>query len=250
MKYKIFITGIDGDAELLDAIEFTIKLGEEDIASDISAERHLAAGESSAPLTIVAHMRETAGNEYQGKSIDGIGITVVATQDTVESDSNNNQYDAGAEYQVVVSANIEVTPDNKVEAEKTVESAKKADDNVTPLAKVTIPSGAAVLPNTQQLLLTIDETAAPANFVASVGADNRTFEVDMKGLDKQSNTELFKVEIYVGTSLENLVMKHNGASMRKKTSLASLTADQDYYYDSASGFVTFLTSTFSPFTVE
>ena len=49
-------------------------------------------------IVIKGHMKEDAGNEYQGLSIDGIGITVVATQDTVEYDSNDNQYDAGAEY--------------------------------------------------------------------------------------------------------------------------------------------------------
>ena len=41
-------------------------------------------------------MQETAGNDYQGLTIDGIGITVVATQDAVENDSNGNQYDASA----------------------------------------------------------------------------------------------------------------------------------------------------------
>ena len=41
-------------------------------------------------------MQTTAGNEYQGLSIDGIAITVFATQDTVESDSFDNQYDAKA----------------------------------------------------------------------------------------------------------------------------------------------------------
>ena len=41
-------------------------------------------------------MQESAGNEYMNESIDGIAITVVATQDAVESDSFNNQYDADA----------------------------------------------------------------------------------------------------------------------------------------------------------
>ena len=43
-------------------------------------------------------MQENAGNEYQGLSIDGISITVYATQDTVEKDSNSNQYDKDAAY--------------------------------------------------------------------------------------------------------------------------------------------------------
>ena len=51
-------------------------------------------------------MRKDAGNEYQGKFIDGIGITVVATQYTYESDSNNNQYDVNAEYPVISNADF------------------------------------------------------------------------------------------------------------------------------------------------
>ncbi len=43
-------------------------------------------------------MQTTAGNEYQGKSLTGITVTVLATQATAESDSISNQYDVGAEY--------------------------------------------------------------------------------------------------------------------------------------------------------
>ena len=41
------------------------------------ADHPLSAGADT--LTISGHMKESAGNEYQGLSIDGIGITVVAT---------------------------------------------------------------------------------------------------------------------------------------------------------------------------
>ncbi len=46
-------------------------------------------------------MDEAAGNEYQGKELKGLSITVVATQDTVESDSKDNQYDKDAAYPTV-----------------------------------------------------------------------------------------------------------------------------------------------------
>lgn len=95
LKYKLIITGINGDAKLNEAIEWTI----DGLAVD--TEYRLAAGADSASLTISGHMKETAGNEYQNLSIDGIGITVIATQDTVEHDSNGNTYDAGAVYPVI-----------------------------------------------------------------------------------------------------------------------------------------------------
>ena len=93
LKYKIVITGIQGDAELNNAIEWTITNNGQTYAVD--QEVSLAANDSTT-LTISGHMKESAGNEYQGKSIDGIAITVVATQDTVENDSEGNQYDANA----------------------------------------------------------------------------------------------------------------------------------------------------------
>ena len=92
LKYKVVISGIDGDAMLNDVIEWTIN------NADIGTEYRLGAGKTSDLLTIKGHMDENANNDYQDRSIDGIGITVYATQDTVEIDSINDQYDAKAEY--------------------------------------------------------------------------------------------------------------------------------------------------------
>ena len=105
LKYKIVITGIRGDAELNDVIEWTITNNGQTYAVD--QEVSLAAN-ATTTLTISGHMMESAGNEYRGKSIDGIGITVIATQDTVEYDSNNNQYDANAVYPVVANTQAEL----------------------------------------------------------------------------------------------------------------------------------------------
>lgn len=105
LKYKIVISGIVGDAKLNEAIEWTITNTSATTALD--ADHPLSAGASDT-LTISGHMKESAGNEYQGLSIDGIGITVVATQDTVEYDSNNNTYDENAEYPIVANTQAEL----------------------------------------------------------------------------------------------------------------------------------------------
>ena len=91
LKYKIVISGIKGDAKLNEAIEWTI----DGLPAD--GEQPLLAGESTT-LNIQGHMRTDAGNDYQGLSIDGVGITVYATQYTHESDSIDNTYDKDAEY--------------------------------------------------------------------------------------------------------------------------------------------------------
>ena len=97
LKYKIQITGIQGNAKLNEVIDWTING-----AAINLTEEHLLAGQTGAAFTIKGHMQETAGNEYQGLSIDGIGITVVATQAASEYDSNGNTYDENADYTIHV----------------------------------------------------------------------------------------------------------------------------------------------------
>ncbi|MGN0492544.1 MAG: SipW-dependent-type signal peptide-containing protein [Acutalibacteraceae bacterium] len=105
LKYKLVISGIDGNAELNNVIDWTYAVGTTN-PTDLTAEGHLTAGRETDLITITGHMQESAGNEYQGKFIDGIGITVVATQDTVEADSDRTDYDAAAEYPVVTAEQL------------------------------------------------------------------------------------------------------------------------------------------------
>ena len=115
LKYKIIINGIEGDAKLNEAIDWTITRGNENdkLAGDINGFEYKmlpkAAGDADYPsqtFTIKGTMKKEAGNEYQGLSIDGIGITVVATQYTYEYDSMDNLYDQNAD------ATIQVNRDN------------------------------------------------------------------------------------------------------------------------------------------
>lgn len=54
-------------------------------------------------FVISGHMKDDAGNEYQGLSIEGISITVLATQYTYENDSIGPDYDENAQYPEIVS---------------------------------------------------------------------------------------------------------------------------------------------------
>ncbi|MDO4373071.1 MAG: SipW-dependent-type signal peptide-containing protein [Clostridia bacterium] len=113
LKYQITINGVTGDAKLLEAIEFTAKIGNDKIALDQLTGAILPKGaavkdatkevvEKTELITISGHMKQDAGNQYQNLTIDGIGITVVATQYTYESDSISDQYDANADYTIQV----------------------------------------------------------------------------------------------------------------------------------------------------
>lgn len=97
LKYKLVVTGLDGDSELLNVIRFTYKIGTEDFA--LNEEGHLAAnGGETGLITVSATMASDAGNEYMGKTLDNVKFTVYATQDAVENDSFGNRYDQFATY--------------------------------------------------------------------------------------------------------------------------------------------------------
>ena len=100
LKYKITITGIQGSAKLNEAIDWTIvekDANGNELSTALGADHTLAPGAFNT-LTIQGTMRTDAGNEYQGLSIDGIGITVYATQKDAENDSFDNTYDQNAGY--------------------------------------------------------------------------------------------------------------------------------------------------------
>ena len=231
LKYKVAITGINGSAKLNEAIEWTIG----DVA--MGAEQHLAAGEGNA-FTIKGHMKESAGNDYMNESIDGIAITVVATQDTVESDSFGKDYDAGAEYPVVAVANVNTNGD-------TVLKDKEEDHTI----QVTVPAGA-LDEGVQSLKLEVVKSATPAGVKVASTESSQSYEVTMKdqsGNVVSTNGTLMTVEMNVGKNRTALKLYHDGEKMTKDIGTLMDAADH-YVYDAATGYVTMKVSHFSPFT--
>ena len=124
LKYKISISGAKdatpendkNDLKLLDVIDWTYNVSGVggNTTTELGTERHLAAKTADAnedvfdTLTIKGQMQTSAGNDYQGMAIEGIAITVVATQDTVENDSFDNTYDQDAEYPILVTTGDEL----------------------------------------------------------------------------------------------------------------------------------------------
>ena len=101
-KFKIIITGIEGDYKLLEVIDWTISYGDNSEDLDLNQWYHLKPGETfpsenGLGVVLSGHMREEAGNEYQDLVAEGISIMIYAIQDTVEFDSFDNQYDAMAQ---------------------------------------------------------------------------------------------------------------------------------------------------------
>ena len=149
LKYKISISGAKdatpendkNDLKLLDVIDWTYSVigAGGDATAELGTERHLAAKTGEADvfdtLTIKGQMQTSAGNDYQGMAIEGIAITVVATQDTVEYDSFGNTYDKDATYPVVVSQ-------SQLNTSLTLDALKDENGKVSPV-EVTLGNTAA-----------------------------------------------------------------------------------------------------------
>ena len=116
LKYEITVNGVKGSSKLLEAIDFTAKIGNDKVTLDnltgvllpkgATAQTADGVVEKTDLITISGTMKTGAGNEYQGLTIDGVSITVVATQYTYEYDSNGKTYDGTAD------ATIQVNKDN------------------------------------------------------------------------------------------------------------------------------------------
>ena len=94
---------------LLDVIDFYVVTSTEENAPAVAIENfvgNLTKGAKSDVYYIKGVMQTTAGNDYQNLTLDGITITVYATQDTVENDSFNDQYDKDAGYPVASAAEM------------------------------------------------------------------------------------------------------------------------------------------------
>ena len=95
--YKVMQYAITPDAQYNSVTDWSgngnnVVVGTQSVSESVS----LGVGETHY-FALSIHMDEAAGNEYQGGEVN-FDLTVLATQNTVESDSFNNQYDANADY--------------------------------------------------------------------------------------------------------------------------------------------------------
>ena len=244
LKYKVIISGINGSAKLNEVIDWTIN----DAPINLT-EKHLLAGEEGAAFTIKGQMQKTAGNEYQGLTIDGIGITVIATQDTVEFDSTTDQYDKDALYPVLApvlnntdSIGFASTPDTetKIENDKAVSkipASTEIYEHTSDTTPITPVSGGEL----QRVLKTTDSSA-----------DSVTYDIGYNYVNGSTTTEVHKfgnvVEnmIQLSTGLKEVKVTHSGAAMTEATT----KADGTYSYDAATGKLYIYSSTYSSYTIS
>ena len=103
---------------LLDVIDFYVVTSTDENAEAVAIEDfvgNLKKTETSEVYYIKGVMQTTAGNDYQDLTLDGITVTVIAAQDTVENDSFDNQYDKDAKYPIVAMDTLQELINNAAE---------------------------------------------------------------------------------------------------------------------------------------
>ena len=138
-------------------------------------------------ICVSFHMQETAGNDYQNKSIgDSFGITLYATQFDYENDSFDNSYDEDAvfpsfsgNYRFEFDISNDIDENNKIIRTVTY-SDPESDKSVTLLA------GTSVKPGVEKMVLTVDDTARSGNIVVNNGQASRSLDVHLDGLAEEN----------------------------------------------------------------
>lgn len=178
---------------------------------------------------IAIHMLETAGNEYMNKSIT-FDIDVLAGQATEEKDSfNSDKYDEFAGYAGIGKAPKPAAGVSATEIPVTDKAGNK-------VGSVVIPTEA-VADDATELSAIIDDSTYKANITVAAGNTAKAYEVKVMGL-KEGNTTPVKAELRINAGLDPNTVK-----------LYHYDDEIDCNYNPTNGYVSFETTTFSPFTV-
>ena len=199
LKYKLTLNGVTGDQELLDAITFSV-VDENGKAVNLDTfEGKLAKEGMSGALYIQGHMDEAAGNECQGKSLESLSLTVVATQDTVENDSFGPDYDKNATYPVVSASELKTALNNggTISVTKDIKTNNSEDSAV---ARMVISNPTTL--NLDKKIISPDNMGNNSkNFVALYVEANTTINATKNGGIDTGNNGGYGINVMNGATL-------------------------------------------------
>ncbi len=204
LKYIIKVTGIEtnhevvpGEPNLKDVIDWTIKYGTNKV-EDNTGDTPVVTGYSLNPgasdvVTIKGEMDKNAGNEYQGLSIDGVSVTVYATQMTAEFDSFDDQYDKNAQYPTDADA-----LQNALTVGGNIVLAGDADPSVAIVATKT----AAINANGKTIANTNDVwDVAPNSWSLISARENADLTITGNGTFKAKENDCYAVDVQDGATV-------------------------------------------------
>ncbi len=251
LKFRLFVNGINGDAKLLEVIDFTcivedytyeIVTGGYGISNtadidllkgiDMNGTAYndfmLKPGEAMEGIVLEGHMDELAGNEYQNLTIENISISVIATQAVGEADSFDHAYDADAVYPGLSTGVLEPG--------QSAISVPVTDGTDTKVGYADIPADA-LAPGATTSDAEIRPVDYKGNFTVAAGMETKSFNITVSNL-KENNDVPVKVQVYVGKGMDPATFE-----MYHYSDKIACT------YDPYDGYVTFESATFSPFSI-
>lgn len=199
LKYKLTLNGVTGDQELLDAITFSVVDENGKEVNLDTFEGKLAKEGMSGALYIQGHMDEAAGNECQGKSLESLSLTVVATQDTVENDSFGPDYDKNATYPVASASELKTALNNggTISVTKDIKTNNSEDSAV---ARMVISNPTTL--NLDKKIISPDNMGNNSkNFVALYVEANTTINATKNGGIDTGNNGGYGINVMNGATL-------------------------------------------------
>ena len=192
----------------------------------------LAEGEDQY-FAVVVWMPTTVGNEanHDGKNVPSIdlGLSIVATQYTAEEDAFDDQYDANAEFPVIGSGTTTV---NRTAAGYEIHIRNNAGAKIGSA----VISANSVADDAANLKVNMNQIEIPGNITVETGYEALSYDISVEGI-KENNPEEIKMQVRIAKDLDpaTVVMYHNDQVIEST-------------YNPHTGYVTFFTATFSPFT--
>lgn len=191
--------------------------------------------------TIVLKMQESAGNEYQDLAVGtSFDLMLFATQYTYEEDSFDHLYDEGADFPKFGTGSAPI-----VEGSAGVDIEVRNDAGYK-VASVTVTKESYAT-DESQIDVIITESDYVPNITIAAGRETETVDVKVTGI-KPGNTAPIKVEYRIATGLDPATVK----VYHYDTEIVGINDLPDYKttYDPSTGYVTFYTTSFSPYTIE
>ena len=236
LKYKVVFSAINGDedamklAEVLDVSLNGTKVGtlKDALTStdpDGFAHGNLPAEGNSGELKITVQMQTTAGNDYQGLSIGGIAVTLLATQDTVENDSFGNTYDKHAKYPDVAYTQAS-TQD---ELNTALNNPTDANGNPTSKIAVDLKKGSYTLPGDKMGNKEISITGTEDTVIdLKAGTAAHDASITMEGVTVEStNGNYTGIQHAAATTFKDCVIKGQPFLYAKNVQYINCTFEQD-----------------------
>ncbi len=220
-------------------------LNDTKVNSELVNDVALRAGEEHF-FALSIHMDELAGNTYKSGSVE-FDIKVLAGQLASESDSFGNSYDKLASYPGTGYTDAEFSaPVNGTKVLTEVKEVQITGDvangeNGYKVGSLLMPAGVAFDEDANGISANIAKTNYSANFTIAAGLEHTSYEVSVTGISEDNTVPVtVQLRIPAGLDRETVSAYHYDRLLGEADSFS---------YNPNSGYVTFTTTSFSPFTI-